>query len=81
MDPVNLTYEQMISIVTQLGTSFRFGSLQENQFRCLIFIIGPRSPCHAEIRPGGLPLLDKKSRRGPESAAGLLTTSVQSERT
>ncbi|KAM3177711.1 hypothetical protein ACTXT7_003982 [Hymenolepis weldensis] len=35
-----------IDIVNRLSTSFRFGSLEENQFRCLIFILGLRSPCH-----------------------------------
>ncbi|VDL51488.1 unnamed protein product [Hymenolepis diminuta] len=39
-----------VDIVNRLCTSFRFGSLEENQFRCLIFILGLRSPCHAEIR-------------------------------
>ncbi|KAM3174194.1 hypothetical protein ACTXT7_011024 [Hymenolepis weldensis] len=59
-------------------TTFRFGPLEENQFRCLIFILGLRSPCHSEIRLRLLFLLDKKpdvktSRSRPEFAGGLLT--------
>ncbi|VDL60400.1 unnamed protein product [Hymenolepis diminuta] len=36
-----------IGIVNRLCTNFRFGSLEENLFGCLIFILGLRSPCHA----------------------------------
>ncbi|VUZ56133.1 unnamed protein product [Hymenolepis diminuta] len=39
-----------VRIVNRLCTSFRFGSLDENQFRCLVFILGLRSPCHAKIQ-------------------------------
>ncbi|VUZ46892.1 unnamed protein product [Hymenolepis diminuta] len=58
----------------------------ENQFRCFTFILGLRSPYHAEIRLRLLALLDKKpdvkkSNYRSESAGGLLTTSVQLERT
>ncbi|VDL28270.1 unnamed protein product [Hymenolepis diminuta] len=60
MDPIDLTYEKIMGIVNRLYTSFRFGSLKENHFKYLIFILGPRSPCHAEIRLGPLSLLDKK---------------------
>ncbi|VUZ39333.1 unnamed protein product [Hymenolepis diminuta] len=49
IDPPNLTYEKITSIVNRLCTSFRFGYLEENQFICLIFIIGLQSPCYAEI--------------------------------
>ncbi|VDL37933.1 unnamed protein product [Hymenolepis diminuta] len=64
-----------MGIFYRLCTSFRLGSLEENQFRCLIFTLGLRSPCHAEIRLGLLTLLDKKhdvkkSRHRPDSAAG-----------
>ncbi|KAM3176450.1 hypothetical protein ACTXT7_006478 [Hymenolepis weldensis] len=57
-----------IDIVNRLCT--------KNQFRCLIFILGLRSPCHAEIRLRLLSLLDKKPdvtkcRRRLESAGGL----------
>ncbi|KAM3179840.1 hypothetical protein ACTXT7_017490 [Hymenolepis weldensis] len=70
MDPADLT--------------FQFGSLEENQFRCLIFIFGFRSPCYAEIRPRPLSLLDKESdvktsRRGPKSAAGPLTARSEND--
>ncbi|KAM3178986.1 hypothetical protein ACTXT7_001493 [Hymenolepis weldensis] len=80
MDPADLTYEKMISIVNRLRISFRFGSLLENQFRCLISIPGLRSPSHGEIRLRLLSLLDKKpditkSRCRPESAGGLGLTS------
>ncbi|KAM3184662.1 hypothetical protein ACTXT7_007917 [Hymenolepis weldensis] len=80
MDPADLNYEKMISFVNRLCTSFRFVSLEENQFRCLIFILGLLPPCHAEIRLRNLSLLDKKpdvkkSRRRPESAVGLGPTS------
>ncbi|KAM3184131.1 hypothetical protein ACTXT7_008993 [Hymenolepis weldensis] len=86
MDPADLTCEKMIGIVNRLRTSFRFGSLEENQFRCLIFILGLRSPCHAEVLLRLLSLLDKKpyvkkSLRRPESAGGLLTACVQLART
>ncbi|VDL61391.1 unnamed protein product [Hymenolepis diminuta] len=50
-----------IGIVNRLCISFRFGSLEENQFRCLIFILGLRSPCHAKIQLRLLSLLDKKT--------------------
>ncbi|KAM3184642.1 hypothetical protein ACTXT7_007951 [Hymenolepis weldensis] len=85
MDPADLTYEK-INIVNRLCISFRFGSLEEHQFRCLIFTLDLRSPCHNEIRLRFLSLLDKKpdvkkSRRRPESAGGLLTASFQLERT
>ncbi|KAM3176671.1 hypothetical protein ACTXT7_006072 [Hymenolepis weldensis] len=65
-----------LGIVNRLCTSFRFDSLEEKQFRCLVFILGLRSPCHAEILFRLLFLLDKKpvfkkSRRRPESAGGL----------
>ncbi|VDL61114.1 unnamed protein product [Hymenolepis diminuta] len=70
MDPVDLTYEKMI----------------KSQFRCLIFILGLRSPCHAETGFRLLSLLDrepdvKKSHDRPGSAAGRLTASFQPERT
>ncbi|KAM3171008.1 hypothetical protein ACTXT7_017468 [Hymenolepis weldensis] len=86
MDPADLTCEKMIGIVNRLCTNFRFGSLRENHFRCLIFIHGPRYPCHPEVRLRLLSILGKKpdvkkSRRRPESAGGLLTASVQLERT
>ncbi|KAM3175264.1 hypothetical protein ACTXT7_008854 [Hymenolepis weldensis] len=73
-----------MGIVKRICTCFRFGSVEENKFRCLIFILGLRSPCHAEIRLGLLSLLDgepdvKKSCRGTESAAGSLTASDQPE--
>ncbi|KAM3183560.1 hypothetical protein ACTXT7_010092 [Hymenolepis weldensis] len=66
MDSLDLTCEKMI----------------KNQFRCLIFILGLRSPCQAEIRLRLLSLLDKepdikKSHGRPNSAAGPLTASVQ----
>ncbi|KAM3185115.1 hypothetical protein ACTXT7_007034 [Hymenolepis weldensis] len=41
---------QYVGVVNRLCTSFRFGSLEENQFKCLIFNLGVRSLCHAEIR-------------------------------
>ncbi|VUZ39524.1 unnamed protein product, partial [Hymenolepis diminuta] len=52
--------------------SFQFGSLEENQFRCPIFIHVLRSPRHAEIRLRLMSLLDertdvKKSRRRAEA--------------
>ncbi|KAM3171028.1 hypothetical protein ACTXT7_017432, partial [Hymenolepis weldensis] len=54
--------------------------------KCLIFILGLRSPCHAEILLRLLSILDKKpdvkkSRRRPQSAGGLLTANFQPERT
>ncbi|VDL16009.1 unnamed protein product [Hymenolepis diminuta] len=75
-----------VGIVNRFCICFRLGSLEENQLRCLIFILGLRSPCHAVIRLRLLSLLDKKpdvkkSRRRPESAEGLLTASVQLEGT
>ncbi|VUZ47222.1 unnamed protein product [Hymenolepis diminuta] len=75
-----------VGIVNRLCTSFRFGSLGENQFGSLIFILGLRSPRHAEIRLRLLFLLVrkfevKKSFRRLESAGGLLTESVQLEMT
>ncbi|VUZ43533.1 unnamed protein product [Hymenolepis diminuta] len=51
-----------LDIMNRLCTSFRFGSLEENQFRCLFFILGLRSPCHAEIRLRLPSLLDKETR-------------------
>ncbi|KAM3188539.1 hypothetical protein ACTXT7_000093 [Hymenolepis weldensis] len=39
--------------------AFSYGSLKEDQFRCLVFIQGLRSPCYAEIRLKLLSLLDK----------------------
>ncbi|VDL57326.1 unnamed protein product [Hymenolepis diminuta] len=65
-----------IGIVDKLCSGFRFGSLEENQFRCVILILG--------LRLRLLSLLDKKldvkkSRRRPESVGGLLTASVQLE--
>ncbi|VUZ56242.1 unnamed protein product [Hymenolepis diminuta] len=73
-----------LGIVNRLRISFSSGSLEENQFRCLIFILSLRSPCHAEIRLTLLSLLDKKpdvkkSCRKPESAEGLLIKSVYEE--
>ncbi|VDL60306.1 unnamed protein product [Hymenolepis diminuta] len=70
-------------IIDRLCTSFRFGSLEENQFRCLIFILSLQSPCQAGIRLKFLSLLDKepdvkKFRRGPESAGGLHPTNIRS---
>ncbi|VUZ50038.1 unnamed protein product [Hymenolepis diminuta] len=64
-----------VGIVNRLCIDFRFGSLKENQFRYLIFIIGLRL----------LPLFNwkfdvKKFRRRPESAEGLLIANVQLER-
>ncbi|VUZ44691.1 unnamed protein product, partial [Hymenolepis diminuta] len=75
-----------LGIVNRFCTGFRFGSLEENQFRCLIFILGLRAALHTEIRLRHLSLLDKKpnvnkSLRRPESAGGVLITSVQLERT
>ncbi|VDL58387.1 unnamed protein product [Hymenolepis diminuta] len=75
-----------VNVVNRLCTSYRFGSPEENQIRCLIFSLGLRSPCNAEIRLRLLSLLDKeigfmKSRYKPESAGGLLTASFQLERT
>ncbi|VUZ46654.1 unnamed protein product [Hymenolepis diminuta] len=86
MDLANLNFLKDCGIIDRLCTSFRFGSLEENQFRCLIFILSLQSPCQAGIRLKFLSLLDKepdvkKFRRGPESAGGLLTASVQLERT
>ncbi|VUZ38939.1 unnamed protein product [Hymenolepis diminuta] len=86
MDPADLTYEKINNVVNRLCTSYRFGSPEENQIRCLIFSLGLRSPCNAEIRLRLLSLLDKeigfkKSRYKPESAGGLLTASFQLERT
>ncbi|KAM3180466.1 hypothetical protein ACTXT7_016227 [Hymenolepis weldensis] len=74
----------MSGIVNRLCTSFRFGSLEDYQFRYLIFILGLRSRCHAEIRLRLLSLLDKKpdvkkSRRRPESAARLLTARPEND--
>ncbi|KAM3179045.1 hypothetical protein ACTXT7_001351 [Hymenolepis weldensis] len=74
-----------VCIISQFYTSFRFGSLEENQFRYLVFILGLRSSCHAGILLGLLSLLDKKpdvkkSRCRSESAVGSLTASVQPER-
>ncbi|VUZ54811.1 unnamed protein product [Hymenolepis diminuta] len=60
MDPADLTFEKIITgSVNRLCTNFRFGSLKENQFRFLIFILGLRSPCYAEIRLRPPSLLDK----------------------
>ncbi|VDL63139.1 unnamed protein product [Hymenolepis diminuta] len=75
-----------VDIANRRCTSFPFGSFEENQFRCLISILGLLSPSHAEIRLKLLSPLDKKSdvkksRYRPESAGGLLTASVQLERT
>ncbi|VUZ52931.1 unnamed protein product [Hymenolepis diminuta] len=98
MDPADLTYEKVISkLGSVVGDSSSLFNLiisedenvrhyVENQLRCLIFILGLRSPCHAVIRLRLLSLLDKKpdvkkSRRRPESAEGLLTASVQLEGT
>ncbi|VUZ50352.1 unnamed protein product [Hymenolepis diminuta] len=76
IDPVDLTYEKIIS---KLGSavgdnSSLFNSTisedenvhryVEHQFRCLIFIRDFRSPYHAEIRLRFLSLLDKKSDVG-----------------
>ncbi|KAM3184415.1 hypothetical protein ACTXT7_008394 [Hymenolepis weldensis] len=76
-DPADLTYEKMITD-TDRGVSCALP--------CHIFILGLQSPCHAEFRLRLLSLLDKKpdvkkSPRRPESAGGLLTASVQLERT
>ncbi|VUZ43351.1 unnamed protein product [Hymenolepis diminuta] len=49
MNPADLISETMTGIVNRLWASFRFGSLEENQFRCLIFILGLLSPCYSEI--------------------------------
>ncbi|VDL59854.1 unnamed protein product [Hymenolepis diminuta] len=73
-------------IVHPLCTSFQFGSFEANQYRCLIFILGLRSPCCAEIRLRLLSPLDKKrdvkkSRRRPKSTGGQSTANVQLERT
>ncbi|KAM3180519.1 hypothetical protein ACTXT7_016129, partial [Hymenolepis weldensis] len=71
-------------IVNRLYTSFRFGSLEENQFRCLVFTFSLRSPRHDEIQLRHLSLLNKKpdvkiSRRRPESARGLLTARPEND--
>ncbi|VDL38385.1 unnamed protein product [Hymenolepis diminuta] len=39
-----------LGIVNRLSTSFRLGSFEENLFKFLIFILGLRFPCYAEIR-------------------------------
>ncbi|KAM3186323.1 hypothetical protein ACTXT7_004549 [Hymenolepis weldensis] len=69
MDPANLTYEKMVSF-TDSALVPRFIFPEENQFRCLIFILGLRSPRYAEIRLGLLSPSDrgpdvKKSRQNP----------------
>ncbi|VUZ54937.1 unnamed protein product [Hymenolepis diminuta] len=98
MDPVDLTYEKMISKLDwAVGDNSSLFNLTiredenahhyvESQFRCLIFILGLRSPCHAETGFRLLSLLDrepdvKKSHDRPGSAAGRLTASFQPERT
>ncbi|VUZ50980.1 unnamed protein product [Hymenolepis diminuta] len=98
MDPADLTYEKIISrLGSVVGDNSSFFNLTinedenvryrvENQFRCLIFILGLRSSCHAEIPLRLLSPLDKKphvkkSCRRSESAGGLLIASVQFERT
>ncbi|VUZ52717.1 unnamed protein product [Hymenolepis diminuta] len=75
MDSTNLTYEKIISIVNQLCTSFRFGSLKRDKFRSLSFFLGPRTPFYAQIRLRLLSHLHteinvKKSHRGLGSPAG-----------
>ncbi|VUZ48827.1 unnamed protein product [Hymenolepis diminuta] len=45
--------------VNRMCNAFSYGSLKEDQFRCLLFIQGLRSPCNAEIRLKLLSLLDK----------------------
>ncbi|VDL63299.1 unnamed protein product [Hymenolepis diminuta] len=77
MDPADLIYEKMI--ISDLVSSKKTNS------DVSFFILGLRSPCHTEICLRFLPLLDKKpdvrkSRRRSESAEGLLTASVQLER-
>ncbi|VUZ55119.1 unnamed protein product, partial [Hymenolepis diminuta] len=96
VDPANLTYEELISkLGSVVGNNSSLFNLtisedenvhyhMENQFRCLIFTLGLRSPCHAEIRLGLLTLLDKKhdvkkSRHRPDSAAGY-PTNIRSSR-
>ncbi|KAM3175024.1 hypothetical protein ACTXT7_009356 [Hymenolepis weldensis] len=74
------TVHYPVGVVNRLCRSFSFGSLDENQFGCFVFILNLRSPYHAEIRLRLLFLLDKKSdvkksRCTPESAGGLLTAS------
>ncbi|VUZ45093.1 unnamed protein product [Hymenolepis diminuta] len=41
--------QHYVGIVNRLCTGFRFDSLEGNQFRCPIFILGLRSSCNAEI--------------------------------
>ncbi|KAM3175750.1 hypothetical protein ACTXT7_007897 [Hymenolepis weldensis] len=60
LNSADLIYEKMTGIVNRLCNSFRFGSLEENRFRYLIFILCLRSLCHTEIRFRLLSLLDNK---------------------
>ncbi|VDL62367.1 unnamed protein product [Hymenolepis diminuta] len=41
-----------VGIVDRLCIGLRFGSLEENQLKCFIFILGLRSPCHASVPLG-----------------------------
>ena len=55
-------YEEIDHYIGQINEAvsrFAFGSLNEEQFRCLIFILGLRPSKYAEIRPRLLMLLDK----------------------
>ncbi|VUZ52991.1 unnamed protein product [Hymenolepis diminuta] len=68
MDPADLTYDNSslfnliisedenvhhyVGIVDRLCIGLRFGSLEENQLKCFIFILGLRSPCHASVPLG-----------------------------
>ncbi|VUZ38945.1 unnamed protein product [Hymenolepis diminuta] len=46
MDPVDLTYEKMISSVVGGNSSlFNLTICEENDFRCPIFVLGLRPPC------------------------------------
>ncbi|VUZ50057.1 unnamed protein product [Hymenolepis diminuta] len=80
MDPTDLTYEKTIS---KLGSVvYGNSSLVKMKMLTIMFL----TSCYAEIRLGLLSLLGKKPdvkkfRRGPGSAAGPLTASVQPERT
>ncbi|VDL58713.1 unnamed protein product [Hymenolepis diminuta] len=71
----NFPYHEVI--VNRHWTCFRVGFLAEDHFKCFTFILGLRSPCHAEIRLRLLSILyekpdDKKFICRPESAGGLV---------
>ena len=69
----NKEIDHYVGYIKQVVSLFTSGSLNEEQSRCLMFILGLRPVEYTEIRPGLLTLLEKdtKIQEVPESDGGL----------